>query len=371
MTEADPRTWVEIDLGALIRNARNIRQALHGARLIAVVKKDAYGHGMIRCAQALEAAEAVDELAVYTVEEGLALRQTGARLPILALSPLLSSRLREALEAGITLTVVGARDAKAVNEAAQALNRDVNVALKIDTGLGRLGFECEQAARELRMIRALPRLRISEVFSHFSDCDGDPEYTNLQYKRLRQFLAENSLNGVRVHIAASGVLRRPDYALDAARVGIALYGADPLAPELEPVMSFKSTVVLRKSVQAGASISYGRTFRAGRPMEIAIVSAGYGNGWPRALSNRAEVLIHSRLAPILGVVCMDQFAVDISGVPQCRPGDEVVLFGRDSYGAVVRVTEQAAKAGTISYELCCSAGAANPKNYLQSAEKPV
>ena len=299
------------------------------------------------------------------MEEGIQLRESGIDRPILVMSPMVDEEIEDALHNNLILTIVERRDAFLVDAAAQRLHVKANVAFKLDTGLSRIGHYFEPAVRELRAIRMLPNLQITQIYSHLSSLDNELQYSRWQFEELVDFQRENGLQNATAHLAQSAVIRRPEFALDAARVGLALYGADPLASGLEPSMSFKSRLIFTKRVPKGASISYLRTFKAPTNMDIGVVGAGYANGFMRALSNKAFVLVRGRPAPVIGKVCMDQFIVDLSLHPQAVTGDEVTLFG-ECNGAKQSAAQLAEQADTTAYELLCLAGRLNPKNYLHS-----
>ena len=292
------RTWVEIDLAALVENARAIRRQLDGAALIAVVKKDAYGHGARECALALEEARESDRFAVYCLEEALELRQAGIKSPILVMSPLVAEDPEPGIAAGLTLTVLRFEEAERIDRLGGALGKKVSVHLKIDTGMGRLGYYPEQALKEFREIQSLQNLNIEGIYSHLATVDEDKEYTCMQLRRLQEFCGDCACQIPIVHLAQSGVLQKKEYALDAARIGLALYGAYEGAAELlQPVMTFKSRVIFRKRIPKGESVSYGCTYTAPKDMEVAVVGAGYGNGYLRAQSNQATIRVGGHPAP--------------------------------------------------------------------------
>ena len=364
------RTWVEVDLAALRRNAERLAALLPaGAKLIVSAKKDAYGHGLFAVARALADLPFIGSIGVATVEEGIALRADGCTLPILCFSVLEGDALAEAIRQDLTLTITSQADAQDAAGAAAALGRAARAHLKLDTGMGRLGLTADEVLDQIPVLRALASLRLEGIYSHLADAWGDPASAREQCGRLYEFRRGAGLEDLLCHWGGSDALTLAELQDTARwpatwlRSGIALYGDHAALPELEPVMTFKSRVVYRRAVAAGTAISYGGTFRTARPTELALVGAGYGNGLLRALSGRGSVLLGGRRCPILGRVCMDQIVVDVTEIPEARMGDEAVIFGRQG-AAILPAAEAAAQAGTISYELFCLAGQLNPRVYV-------
>lgn len=357
------RTWVEIDLSALERNTRRIATHLtNRTRLIVSLKKDAYGHGLLPVARCLAARPEVAMLGLACLEEGLLLRQHGIQAPILLFSPVQGDPLEAALEQNLSLTITNLAEAQAANETAKRLDRKATVHFKLDTGMGRLGRLPGEVADQVRQIAGLPFVRLEATYSHLADAWDDPPSATRQWRILQDFRAATDLQTLPQHWGGSDALTLPIIHGSSSwiRSGIALFGDHPGLPDLEPVMTFKSRVVFRRSVPAGTPISYGSTFVTQRPTELAVVGAGYGNGLMRSLSNCGEVLMRGIRCPMLGRVCMDQVVVDVTDHPEIRLGEEAVLFGRQG-SVVLSVAEVARKAGTISYELFCLAGQLNPK----------
>jgi alanine racemase len=378
------RTWVEVDPAAIARNWRRVAARLPKRGFgIACVKKDGYGHGLATVARALADEPGVWGVGVATLEEAIALRAPEAGLSpdlrILILTPLANEALEEAVRVRATLTVTDLAEARAADRAAEKLGLGAEAHFKLDTGMGRLGRLAGEVAGEFPEILRLRRLRVGALFSHLADAWSDAHDWDSPVNHRQQRAVMKRFRGAAgpgaaalpVHWGGSDALAFADAFApgDGIRVGIALYGDHPAAP-FEPAMTFKTRVVYRRRVPAGTTISYAWIYTTTRPTELAIVGAGYGNGLPRALSGRgAEVLIAGRRCPILGRVCMDQCVVDVtdlatSGIDP-RVGDEVVLFGRQQApgGAVTYLpaAEQAARAGTIAYELFCLAGMLNPR----------
>ena len=362
------RTWCEVDLHALRRNYRRVGGRLpEGGRLILSAKKEAYGHGLPAITAALQNEQSFGAIGLATIEEALELRGHFAELPIILFTILSGEALDEAIGAGLIVTVTNLNEAVYASQAAVRLGIEAKAHLKVDTGMGRLGRLAGEVAGEIPAIRALPGLRIEAVYSHFADAWAQPKSAVEQIRRFEEFRQAGCLTDLPIHWGGSDVLSIADQLAPRTwlRAGIAVYGDHPALSELEPVMTFKTRVVYRRAVPPGTTISYGMTLTTKRASELAVVGAGYGNGYPRILGNRASVLIGGIRRPILGRVCMDQFVVDVTDAPNVAVGDEVVLFGKQGE-AVLPAAEVAAAAETISYELFCLAGGMNPRVYLPS-----
>ena len=365
------RTWAEIDLDALAHNYRLLRELDPGARFLGLVKANAYGHGAAPVAKKLERLGA-DMLAVACLDEAIELRQAGISLPILCLGQTPPELAGELLEYDITQTVSDLETGKALSAAAVAAGRRLKIHVKVDTGMGRLGFvwgepPTADAARDIIVLSTLPGLKAEGIFTHFSDADGSEEYTRRQEGRFReaiQVLADCGVKFKICHCAASAaVLNYPYTSMDMIRPGIALYGyvPDPSVkdPGLKPVMTLNSRIAAVRDLPAGAKISYGCTATLERDSKIAVLPMGYGDGLPRCLSNKLEVLVGDRLCPVLGRICMDMCMVDVTGLPNVQSGDVAAVYGPG-------LTDRAAQlAGTIPYELLCQLTPRVPRIYLE------
>jgi alanine racemase len=360
------RCWAEIDLAALERNLRLIRASLPPhIRYVAVVKADAYGHGLPQTAARLMHAGA-DLLAVANIAEAAAIRELSPDFPVLLLSATLPDEDRYLAELDLAATVSSIEEVRRFDAAARVVGKPIAVHLKIDTGMGRLGVWFDRAPELYRAIRESAHLRLAGVFTHFASADDDPVFTAEQRSLfLRALAACPGLDAARVLIHAdnsAGLETTPgtDGPFNAVRVGLLQFGVLPHPNSLlarvrtEPVFSFHARIGLVKNLPAGTSVSYGRTHRLTRDTRIAVVTAGYGDGIPRAASNRGAVLIQGRRCPILGRVCMDQTIVDVSGIPDAvRSGDPAVLVGRQD-GEQITLTEFSAAADTIPWETLTS-----------------
>lgn len=360
------RTWAEISLGALRHNAAELRAALpESCRLLGVVKADAYGHGAPAVAETLRHA-GFSYLAVACPEEALALRSAGETLPILILGAVDAAWAPELAERNITQAVECAEKGRALSEALRPGQR-LKIHIKLDTGMGRLGFPAgeESALAGAAQVMTLPNLEPEGAFTHFAVSDT-PEGEAYTREQLTRFLAAadelERRTGKRFalrHCANSGAVlsfRESGAALDMVRPGILTYGVYPDAEkgglDLIPVMELKSRVAAVTHHKKGDTISYGRTWTAERDCTLAVLPVGYADGLQRCLSGKLEVLLHGRRAPQVGRICMDMCMVEVTDLPGVRPGDVATIFGRGTDGAPT-VSELAALAGTIPYELLC------------------
>ena len=372
MEREKKRTWAEVDLSALEHNYRALRGMLpRGCRFLGVVKANAYGHGAVPVAKKLEALGA-EYLAVACLDEAIELRQAGISTPILILGPTFSEFAGELQRYDLTQAVQDGETARALSAAAS--DKPIKVHIKVDTGMSRLGFLCDEehqdaAVEEIAEICALPGLRAEGIFTHFANADGDEEYSMRQFTRFMDTLDKLSGRGVDFEIrhcaASAAVLNYPCTHLDMVRPGIALYGhyPDPSCegldgPGLLPVMTLKTRVIAVRDLPAGTCVSYGCTHTLARPSRLAVLPMGYADGLERLLSNRGEMLIHGQRVPILGRVCMDMCMVDVTDLPEVRPGDEVVVFGPE-----LPLEEKADTVGTIQYELLCGVAPRIPRVY--------
>ena len=358
------RCWAEIDLAALERNLHLIRASLPPhMRYVAVVKADAYGHGLPQTAARLMHAGA-DLFGVANLAEAAAIRELSPDWPILLLSPLLPDEDRYVIDYDVAATVSSAEEVARLDTAGRAAGREVTVHLKIDTGMGRLGVWHEEAPALYRKICDSKNLKLAGVFTHFSSPDDDAAFTAEQRRRF--LAALNKCEGIDlaalfVHADNSAGLETIEVAgpFNAVRVGLLQFGILPHTGSLlsdvkaVPVFSFRTRVGLVKRLPAGTGVSYGRTHVLTRDTTVAILTAGYGDGLPRAASNRGYVLIRGQRCPVLGRVTMDQTIVDVTAVADVCAGDEVVLIGRQS-DAEISLTEFSRWADTIPWETLCS-----------------
>lgn len=358
------RAWAEIDLDALKNNLKMLKALAAEAELIAVVKADAYGHGAQELAPVLEK-QGADGFAVSNIDEAIALRSAGVKKPILILGYTPAGMAQVLSENDISQCVYSAEYARALSAAAAEKGVTVKIHIKLDTGMSRIGFNCrtDDLAELSTAISAagLAGFELEGIFTHFAVSDRTPQtedgFTDCQYKRFKSACDRFKTEGLHPRLChccnSAALLQDSDKRLDACRTGIVLYGLTPSADMpfdygLEPVMTVKSVVSMVKEIHAGDTVNYGRSFKAEKNMKIATVTAGYADGYPRALSNKGSVLIHGRRAKIIGRICMDQFSVDVSDIPEVALGDEVILFGKE-----LPVEELAEICGTINYEIIC------------------
>lgn len=366
------RCWAEIDLAALERNLRLIRASLPShMRYVAVVKADAYGHGLPQTAARLMHAGA-DLFAVATLSEAATVRELGPGWPILLLSPLLPEEDRSLAEYDLTATVSCAEEVARFDAAGRDAGRPISVHLKIDTGMGRLGVWHEQAAELYAQIAKATHLRLAGVFTHFA-APEDVDFTAEQRRRFLAALAACQgldLTRIFVHADNSAGIESMSGAspFNAVRIGLLQFGILPSPNSLlsqvhtEPVFSFRTRVGVVKTLPSGQTISYGRTHTLRRETRVAILCAGYGDGISRALSNRAQVLIRGTRCPVLGRVTMDQTIVDVTDAGEVRCGDEAVFVGRQNDGEI-SISEFSAWADTIPWETLCSVTKRVPRVY--------
>ena len=348
-----PRAEVLIDLDALRHNVALLagRAGASGAATMAVVKADGYGHGALPVARAALEAGAT-WLGSCSLAEALALREGGIDAPILSWLDTIDTDLAPGVAAGVDLSASSTRELGAIVEGARAAGRTARVHLKIDTGLSRNGCPATEWPALVAAAHAAPEVELVAVWSHLA-CADEPGHPSidLQARRFRDACEVAGGRPMRHLANSAATLDRPDLHFDLVRVGIAMYGLNPLPrqEDLRPVMAFRSSVVLTKRISAGESVSYGQTWTAPRNTTLALVPAGYADGVPRLLSGRMDVWLAGRRRPVVGRVCMDQIVVDC-GDDRVPVGEEVVLFGDGSRGEPT-ATEWANTIGTIDYEI--------------------
>ena len=365
-------TYIQVDLGAIAANAAALKKSIAPApHMMAVVKANAYGHGLVPVARtALE--NGADWVGVAIPEEGEALRSAGIRAPILVLGAVNERGAEASVCFGLTQTVFDAERVRLLEAAAARQKKTVEVHLKCDTGMGRIGVRTEKELRSvLEALSHAPHVRMTGAFTHFADADGSDEDYSLA--QLKSFEAMRAMlpPGILCHAAASAAgARYPAARFQMVREGISLYGCPPVpeTPMLTPALSWHTEIVYVKTLPAGACVSYGRTYQTVRETRVATLPVGYGDGYHRALSGKAQVLIGGRRCPVLGRVCMDQIMVDVTALPQeqARLGAHAVLLGRQG-GEAITAGELAAWAGTISYEMLLAATARVPVTYITAA----
>jgi len=378
----EPTIWAEIDLDAIVNNVRELRRATRtGARVMAMVKANAYGHGTEAVARtALE--NGADCLGVSRIREAIDLRDAGFKVPILIFGRTPPSLALQVAAHDLTATLYDLPTAKAYSESAESRGETIRVHLKVDIGMGRLGILPDSrrpkngrpaAIAEVMQISRLPGLNVEGIYTHFATADSaDKTYAHYQLEEFRSFLVELEQAGLKFQIRhaanSAAIIELPESHFDLVRPGISMYGLPPSSEvdlsnvRLIPAMTLKAQIVHVKSVDAGFKVSYGSTWEAPKPIVIATVPVGYADGFSRLLSNRGEMLVHGCKAPIVGRVCMDQTMLDVGHIPDVQVGDEVVIIGRQKEAAIL-ADDIAAELGTINYEVVSSIMARVPRIY--------
>ncbi|HEY8514491.1 MAG TPA: alanine racemase [Candidatus Binatia bacterium] len=372
-----PRAVCCIDLDALVHNLAEVRRVVRpGVAICGVVKANAYGHGAVPVARALEAA-GIEQMAVASLDEARELREAGVATPLLVLGGVAPEEAAEAADLGLAVVVWDARAVRAL-AAATGPDRRLRVHVKLDTGMHRIGAQEADLEPLAAALRDAPSLEVEGVLSHLA-CADEPGHPSVarqvaEFERLGARLEAAGIRPRIRHLANSaGVLADERAHCDMVRVGLLLYGCAPhpqLASRLDlrPVMHLRTRVAQVKQVAPGDSAGYGWTFTAQRPTTLAILPVGYALGYPRALSNRGEVLIRGRRAPVVGTVSMEHLAVDVTAIPGVAVGDTVTLWGSDG-NERIDVMELGARAGTIGYELLAGVSSRTPRAYASSSDQ--
>lgn len=379
------RTWLEINLDHLAANVRSIKQLLlPGVEMFGVVKADAYGHGVVEVAETM-LANGVSRLAVSLLDEGIELRRHGIRAPILLLSYVDPRRAGEILAYDLTQAAYSWELLHALNEAGKKYGKRASVHIKLDTGMGRIGFSAGyHSLAEIRKMMQLPFVAIDGIFTHFATADAeDKTYLQQQFATFASLCRELEREGLHIPLKhccnSAATLRCPEYHLDLVRPGLLYYGLLPDACEdfttsFRPILSLKSRAIHVKEVEVGATISYGRRFKAERPTRVITVPLGYADGYPRAMSGQAKALIRGYEVPQIGNICMDGCMFDVTDLPfAVSVGEEVTLLGSslcEETGEVkcIRAEDLAAWAGTISYEIISAMGKRVPRAYFKNGQ---
>ena len=376
-----PRVHADIDLNAILHNMEQMHRLVDPhTKLMAVIKTDAYGHGAIPIARELEKIDYVYGYAVATEEEALALRADGIKKPILILGYTFPEQYESLLLEQITPAVFSLESAKLLSEVAKRLNVTARIHIKLDTGMGRVGFlVSEESAGVIAQIAKLPHIMIEGMFTHFAKAD-ETDKTSAQkqladYLHMVKMLAERGVELPLKHCSNSaGILDLPQANLDIVRAGITLYGLHPSEEvhlermDMRPVMSLKSRVVHVKTLPKGYGISYGATYVTPSERRIATIPVGYGDGYARSLSNKGDVLIHGKRASICGRICMDQFMVDVTDIPDVCVGDEVTLVGTDG-AEQITLEELGETSGRFNYEFACDLGKRIPRVFYRDGRR--
>lgn len=374
------RICAQIDLDAIAYNMEQMKKRIGAeGQLIAVIKTDGYGHGAVPVAKMFEKIPYVWGYAVACMGEAETLRKSGIRKPILVLGCVFPDEYELMVDLEIRASVYTEEMARNISRAAQKLGKTAYLHIKIDTGMGRIGFPCdEKSAEAIQRISCMPNVTLEGMFTHFSKADEtDKTYTITQHEKFIRMKEEMEKRGIRITYYdcdnSAGIIDFPQFKHDLVRAGISTYGMYPSdevgkdAVSLRPAMELISHVIYVKNVEEGTSISYGGTYVTPKPMRIATIPVGYGDGYPRSLSNKGYVLIHGKRARILGRVCMDQLMVDVTDIPETMFMDRVVLIGRDGEEQIT-VEELAELSGRFNYEFVCCIGKRVPRTYISNGE---
>jgi len=363
--------WIEVDLGALRYNFRNIKKiAGPKVKIMATLKQEAYGHGLIPVAGELSSL-GVDYFGLGSIEEAIALRKKKLREPILILSSVLDKYAKEFIEYRLTPTIVDLEFAEKLNKEAKRKGKIIPVHVKIDTGMGRLGIWHTKSIFFIKELIRLKNIYLEGLWTHFPSADTDRDFTQKQISAFNVLVNRLNKEGITfryLHCANSiGIVNYRDAHFNMVRPGLILYGIkpSPLDINLRPLLFLKSKVIFVKSIGKGRSVGYGRVFIANKPINIATVSVGYADGYPWSLSNKAKVIIKKKMFNVAGRVCMDHIMVDLGKHTKARVGDEVILIGNS--GKFNITAEDLAKwAGTIPYEIVSRLSLKIPRFYKNS-----
>ncbi len=372
------RVYAQIDLDAICQNIQNVMQKVGTeTKVMAVIKTDAYGHGAVSVARALESI-GTHAFAVATAEEALELRAAGITVPILILGYIFPEDFPRLLKNDIMLTVFRYETAKEISACAEQLGICAQVHVKIDTGMGRIGFlPNTESLSEIEKIANLPSVSIDGIFTHFACADeADKTSCNRQKQKFLDFLQALEMRGIHISCRhmhnSAGIIEFSDGFLNMVRSGIMTYGLYPSEEVLKesfplsPALQLKSHVSFVKTVSKGFTVSYGSTYTTDKEKTvIATIPVGYGDGYPRALSNAGRILVHGQYAPIIGRVCMDQFMADVTEIPNVQAGDSVTLIGTDGANRI-SVEEVAELAHSFNYEFCCGINKRVPRVYFRN-----
>ncbi len=374
------RVCARIDLDAIAYNMDRMEENLEdGVKVISVIKSDGYGHGALQIARFLEPKDYIWGYALAALDEAVVLRKGGVQKPLLVLGCIFPEQLEAMLEHEIRMTVYTKEMAQEVSEAAVRAGKKAYIHIKLDTGMSRLGFPvCDASVDQIAAVSRMPNLVTEGMYTHFAKADEtEKSFTRRQledYLWMKRKLEERGVQVTYHHCSNSaGIIDVKEANMDLVRAGIATYGLYPSEEvcrsnvPLKPALELISHVVHVKWVEEGTPVSYGGTYTANRSTKIATIPVGYGDGYPRSLSNQGYVLIHGKKAKILGRVCMDQFMVDVTEIEDVRFGDRAVLIGEDGEERI-SVDELSVLSGRFNYEFICSFGKRVPREYLSQGK---
>jgi len=370
--------WIEVDLDAISENCRTVRSIIgNDTKICAVVKADAYGHGVIEIARLLSD-EGVDYFGVAILDEAIELRKIGIEKPILVLGPLMPGQAAYVLRYNVTQTICSLEMAEELSREAFRQRKSVKIHIKVDTGMGRIGVYYEDAVAMIGRVRDLPYLEIEGIFTHCATADSPhKDYVYEQWKIFSQVLEDLKDQGVEIpisHMATSAtIIDLPQMKLDMVRPGLMLYGLYPhpsqrLKVSLKPALTYKARISYLKDITRRRSISYGRKYFANVGEKIATLPLGYNDGIRRILTNQGEVLIHGKRCPMAGTVCMDHVMVNVSDISDVRRFDEAVLIGKQGEDEI-SVESIAQRLSTINYEVVSCLGRRVPRLYMQNGRR--
>jgi alanine racemase len=371
-----PLVWAEIDLQAIAHNVRELRRVTKPeARLMAAVKANAYGHGMVEVAKAV-LQSGVDELGVARIEEAVQLREAGIDTPILIFGKTPSSMNERLIEFDLRPTVFDAETAEALSKTASSKGAKIKTHVKVDTGMGRLGIMPEKVrVNDVTRMAKLPGIEIEGIYTHFATADvTDKTYARKQFELFSKFLDQLDQSGIVIPIKhaanSAAVIDLPETHLDMVRPGISVYGlypsedVDKTQVSLQPAMELKARIIHLKRVPAGFKVSYGSTYETKADTAIATIPIGYGDGYSRLLSSRGEMLVRGQRAPVAGRVCMDLTMLDVGHIPDVKLEDEVVIFGKQGNNSI-HVDEIASILNTINYEVVTTVANRVPRIFVK------
>lgn len=372
------RVIAEINLDNIAKNIKNIRNAIKKeSKIMAVVKADAYGHGCVEVSKACLSSGA-EWLGVAILEEAIELRKNNIFEPILVLGNTMESKFEQLIKNDITQTVFSFEMAKKLSDIAKNIGKDVNIHIKIDTGMSRIGFlPNQETIEEIVKISKLPYVNITGVFTHFATSDEEnKDFAKEQFEKYMwviEKLEDRGITNVLKHVSNSGaILDLSEYDLDIVRAGIIIYGiypSDKVKKEIElfPAMSIKTHIVYIKEIEENTSVGYCRTYFTNKKTKIATVPIGYADGYSRMMSNKGKVIVNGQYANVIGNICMDQFMIDVTHIENVQIGDKVTLIGEEN-GLFIGADDLAKLQGTISNEIVCGIGKRIPRVFTQNGE---
>ena len=380
--EQFPRVYAKVDLDAILSNMEQMRANLHpGTKMMAVVKTDGYGHGSVPIATMLQEKEYMAGFGVATVEEAVELRNAGIKLPILILGYVFPNYFDILAEKEIRPALFREDNLSLMQAAAERCGKKIKAHIKVDTGMSRIGIRPDDSGLSfVKKAAETEGIEIEGIFTHFARADEtDKTSAHAQLACFENFVdrIEREL-GIHIPIRhcsnSAGVVEMPEANFDMVRPGITVYGLAPSDEvskdrvKLAPALSLHSHIVFIKELEAGRAVSYGGTYVAEKTIRVATIPVGYGDGYPRSLSNKGYVLIHGKKAPILGRVCMDQFMVDVTGIPEAKEDDPVTLVGRDGE-EVISAELIGELSGRFNYEFVCDLGKRVPRVYIHGKQE--